>query len=244
MYKYGNYNIPRVAKTYHLYDYLLVPRLAVTSGAGNFSKWSSSSLANSIEDMITGAGNYAMAGYKTMNNFYNEALPITFRATHKYTPNYTPATVANVQVGKYILVGGWAFNSTNPFDTFVGAQVTSPTIAQHVEQILRAQMIPYFGTIKIFNQRSSVESRDFTISSKITLKQLTERSNPDLWNEGVFGFSTTAASTNPTSLLYFHSVLWYVRPFADPPLIQMGTQVRTELKIIWKNSFVNLVDQF
>lgn len=241
MYKYGNYNIPRIAKTFHIYDYVVVPRIGQTSGAGNFSKWVSTSLCNSIEDMITGAGNNAMSGIPTLQGYYDNALPLQFRVSHTYIPNYTPTVTNSTQLGKYILIGGFSASATNPFEAAVASEVTNATLAQHLEQILRARLVPYWAKIRVFDLRHSNITPKFHINGSLHLQKFTERSLPDLWSSA-FGY-VAAAGGNPTSLIYYHSLLLYVRPFTEPALINMSTNIRTGVKVHWNRMYENLVAQ-
>jgi len=205
---FTNYNIPNVCKLWFMYDYK-VPAASMSPSAGVILYYiGHSQPCNTMNDMFTGVGNPAVSGWPTASSLYSNYAPYKFINKHTYQNQVNPAVVANPAAGQYILVMGYDDSATNPFTAFASGGVVN---SQFILQQLRGYMQVYHGKMKIIRRYTDQTEKPFVISSSITVPELLGRQSVDIWDTTY----SAAVAANPTSAVYCHSCLFYLRS-TDP----------------------------
>jgi len=231
MWKYGRYNIPLVAKVYNIYSYRVIPRVAVINTTTNVYYWATSSPANTLEDMYTGAGNPEAPGWPTLQALYSGYAPIKFWCTHEYVPKYAASATNEMQTGEYYLVGCFDASATNPLIAWINAADSI-----FLEQGLRSLLQAYIGKMRIINitGQQMIKKKMFSISNSTSVPQLLGRNNLDIWETNY----ASATTTNPTNVIYYHSMLIYNSP--SVPIINMSTLTKTTVKSLFNQPYPDI----
>lgn len=232
MRKYGNYNRPLVAKTWHIYDYQVVAAPLVANGVTSLYYLVDSQLCNSLEDMSNTVGNTAMSGFPTMAAQYQFYAPSYWENVCAYEAQYQVGTTNEMQMGTYYLFSGYSDSATNIWTSALNGLTTIQTY--NFEQYMRGRFQTYFAKMKKWNVTATAKAPLFRIKNHLSPKRWLGRQVFDIWDTTF----SSAAGGNPVSLMYHHTALVFLRGIT--PVIPFKISDKVTVMSLWNEPTITV----